>query len=353
VWFEGESIAAQRNWTFRFMSEFGFQSFPEPRTVESFTLPEDRNLVSWIMDVHQRSGPGNQTIFKYLLDTFPLPSGFEHTLWMTQLIQAVCIQVAAEHARRIQGRMDGILYWQINDLWPGATWSSIDAYGRWKALHYFAKRFFAPVLVSCLENTENSRMEIHVSNQRPDPFSGTLVWQAMTFAGQLLQEGTVAVQVDSQSNQQVLEVDCRDLRTRGGDYRLPLEILSQPVIPMEGDRDLLIWVRVQEHGQVVSSNLGTFTQPKYWKLQEPNLNCEVQETPEGPVIELSTSTCAPWTRLELADTDAVFSDNFLHVMPGQPVQVQVFPQTKRSIDEIAQQLRVTPLCHAWQTVDTH
>ncbi|MEX0653795.1 MAG: hypothetical protein WD534_11520 [Phycisphaeraceae bacterium] len=142
VWFGGQSFEAQRQWTYRFMREFGFQSFPEPRTIEAFTEPADRSLTSWVMDYHQRSNAGNQKIFKYLLDWFQPPKDFESALWLTQLTQALCIQYAAEHARRIQGRMDGLLYWQLNDLWPAATWSSIDVYGRWKALHHFARRFF-------------------------------------------------------------------------------------------------------------------------------------------------------------------------------------------------------------------
>jgi beta-mannosidase len=120
VWFGGQPIEAQRDWRFRFMSEFGFQSYPELRTVEAFTAPGDRNMVNWIMDYHQRSGPGNQTILKYALDWFKEAEGFESSLVVSQLIQALCVQYAAEHARRIQGRMDGLLYWQINDLWPGA-----------------------------------------------------------------------------------------------------------------------------------------------------------------------------------------------------------------------------------------
>ncbi|MEM9622703.1 MAG: hypothetical protein AAF993_13710, partial [Pseudomonadota bacterium] len=109
VWFGGKPFEAQRNWTYRFMSEFGFQSFPELRTIESFTEPEDRSLTGWIMDYHQRSPSGNEKIYRYLLDWFKPPRDLETSLWLTQLTQALCIEYAADHARRIQGRMDGLI----------------------------------------------------------------------------------------------------------------------------------------------------------------------------------------------------------------------------------------------------
>jgi len=203
VWFGGEPIEAQRHWTFRFMSEFGFQSFPELRTVESFTEPEDRHLTSWVMDYHQRSGMGNQIIFKYLLDWFCPPKDLESALWLTQLTQALCIQYAADHARRIQGRMDGLIYWQLNDLWPGATWSSIDVFGRWKALQFFARRFFEPVHVSLLESLRDSTVEVHVSNHRPGPAEVTVEWTLFDLEGTRLAEGSAPVSVASQSNLKV------------------------------------------------------------------------------------------------------------------------------------------------------
>jgi beta-mannosidase len=347
VWFGGEPIEAQRNWKFRFMSEFGFQSFPEPRTVESFTLPEERNLVNWVMDYHQRSGPGNMTIFKYILDWFPVPQGFENTLWMTQMIQALCVQVAAEHARRIQGRMDGLLYWQINDLWPGATWSSIDAYGRWKALQYFSRRFFAPVMVNLLENHADSSMTIHASNHRPDPFTGTLRWQVMTCAGEILEEGTQPVDIPSQTSRELEVLDCTAHRTKGGDAFLPLEIRNHHAIPKQGDRDLLIWAFLEEDGQEISSNLGFFAKPKYWQLEEPGIRHRITQDDEGIRIELTAEACAPWTRLTLSESDAVFSDNFLHLIPGHPRKIHLSSQTELTVEDVEHQLHITPLRDCW------
>ena len=343
VWFGGEALEAQRKWRFRFMSEFGFQSYPEARSIEAFTAPGDRSLSNWMMDYHQRSGPGNKTIFNYLLDWFQEPADFTSALLLTQLIQGLCIEVAADHARRIQGQMDGLLYWQINDLWPGATWSSIDVYGRWKALHYLAKRFFEAVHVSLLEDGETDKMHVHVSNQRPEVFTGTLIWKMLTMKGDVVAQGTEAVRIPSQANAEVAVVDCGDQRRAGGAARLPLEIRGHRNIPMEGDRDLLVFAVLQEDGQEVSRNLAGFAKPKYWALQDPEISWELCEASGTVCMDLTASACAPWTWVSLADADARFSDNVFHLVPGHPRRIQILSHPFADTAALAAALRVTPL----------
>ena len=342
VWFGGQPIEAQRSWKFRFMSEFGFQSYPELKTVESFTAPEDRNMVNWVMDYHQRSGPGNQTILKYALEWFKEAKGFEESLVVSQLIQALCVQVAAEHARRIQGRMDGLLYWQINDLWPGATWSSIDVYGRWKALQHFAKRFFTPVLVSLLEDTDSGTVEAHVSNQRPESFKGVLKWYISDAAGNPIDSGEVEASVPSQANKAITTLACQKHREAGGTDRLPLEIRNHKSIPMTGDRDLFVWAVLEEDGKEISRNLSWFAKPKYWKLERPDIKASVTDRDGRTFIHLETSHAAPWTRLSLNGADALFSDNYLHLAPGLPVEVELLSHSLESNEEVGKRLKVLP-----------
>lgn len=318
VWFGGQSFESQRDWNFRFMSEFGFQSYPELKTIESFTHPEDRSLSTWIMDFHQRSGPGNKTIYTYLLDWFREPASFEATLLLTQLTQALCIQYAAEHARRIQGRMDGLLYWQINDLWPGATWSSIDVYGRWKALQHLARRFFEPVSLSLLEHPDRGVMAYHLSNHRPEGFQGELHWLVTTCAGEVLRSGTLPVAMDSQRGGKIFELDAMELRKQGGSHKLPLEIRAHTSIPMEGDRDLLFWGILTENGRECSRNLGFFAKPKYWKLQTPDYQIDLRKDQGRVTATIHSDVCAPWTLLSLDDAELSSSDNWFHVLPGHP-----------------------------------
>ncbi len=151
VWHGNKPITEYRKFHFRYLSEFGFQSFPSVKTIETFTLPEDRNIYSYVMEKHQRNASANGKISNYMSQTYLYPTSFDMTVYASQLLQAQAIRYGVEHFRRWRGRCMGTVIWQLNDCWPVASWSSIDYYGRWKALHYYAKRFFAPVLLSCEE----------------------------------------------------------------------------------------------------------------------------------------------------------------------------------------------------------
>jgi len=131
----------------RFMTEYGFQSFPEMRTIEAFTKPEDRtSIFTPVMLAHQKNNEGNSIIHDYMLRYYGEPKDFASFLYASQVLQAEGIKIGAEHLRRIRPRNMGGIYWQLNDCWPVASWSSLDYYGRWKALQYYAKRFYAPLL---------------------------------------------------------------------------------------------------------------------------------------------------------------------------------------------------------------
>ena len=153
VWHGLKPFTDYRNYLFRYVSEFGFQSFPCMETIESFTAPEDRNVFSYVMEKHQRNASANGRIVSYLSQMYLYPSELTNLVYASQLLQAQAMQYGVEHWRRNRNdeRCMGAVVWQLNDCWPVASWASIDYYGRWKALHYYEKRFFAPVLISCHE----------------------------------------------------------------------------------------------------------------------------------------------------------------------------------------------------------
>lgn len=151
VWHGNKPITEYRKFYFRYVSEFGFQSFPSLKTCETFTIPEDRNIFSYVMEKHQRNKAANGKIMNYMEQTFLYPGDFNTILYASQLLQAEAIRYGVEHFRRNRGRCMGAIVWQLNDCWPVASWSSIDYCGRWKALHYYEKRFFAPLMISCAE----------------------------------------------------------------------------------------------------------------------------------------------------------------------------------------------------------
>ena len=140
VWHGNKPFTEYRKFHFRYLSEFGFQSFPGLKTVESFTEPEDRNIFSRVMEMHQRNRAANGKILNYLSATYLYPKDFDHLLYASQLLQADAIRYGVEHFRRYRGRCMGTVVWQLNDIWPVASWASIDYYGRWKALHYAEKK---------------------------------------------------------------------------------------------------------------------------------------------------------------------------------------------------------------------
>lgn len=331
VWFGGKPFEFQRQWNHRFMSEFGFQSFPEPRTIESFTVPADRNITGYIMDYHQRSANGNRKIFAYLLDWFRMPNGLEETLWLTQITQASAIQYACEHARRMQPRMMGILYWQLNDLWPCASWSSIDGFGRWKALQYVAKRFYAPLLVSVVEDRSQATMTVHVSNHYRDACDVHCEWRVTSVNGEEKRRGSATVTVDPQSNAGILVVDCGDFVGNGA------------------ERDMLFWAALYHDGECISNAMQTFVPFKYLELADPGLTMLVEAMDEGSFrVVISAAAPALFVRLEIPRKDVSFSDNFFHLCPGTAHAVIITRADGMSLEQVRDSLRITSLVDSYR-----
>jgi beta-mannosidase len=315
VWFGGLDFEAQRTWNYRFMSEFGFQSFPEPATVASFTVPEDRNLTSRIMDYHQRSkSRGNKTIFSYVLEWFRMPATYEDHLWQSQLTQALCIQYAAEHTRRMQPRTEGCLYWQLNDLWPAATWSSIDCFGRWKALQYLAKRFFAPILVAGVEDPATGAVAVHLSNHRSTALSARICWRVTDAAGEELGRGELLAMVPAQADVCAGTVDCQAWRIRAGaaDISAHEGSARTGVLGMyRADADLLVWLEAIEGATVLARNLVLFARPKHLDLHPPGISWTIAADGTGSRIAIRAARPALWVHLHAGD--ARFSDNWFHL----------------------------------------
>ncbi len=322
VWHGKEPFEWYRTCEHRFNSEFGFQSFPEPKTVYGYTEPRDRNVTSWVMEHHQRSGIGNTTIMQYMLDWFRLPEGFDNTLWTSQILQGMAIKYACEHWRRSMPRGMGTLYWQLNDTWPVASWSSIDYHGRWKALHYMARHFFAPLLVSAHEHPETGTVDVHVTSDLLTETEGQLSWTVTNVAGNSLDSGTQALQIPANASQQVQTLDVNN------------------VLADHGERDLLVWLELSCPGQETSCNLVTFARPKHLELStNPGINIDI-ESVDNAIHSLTLTAKHPalWCWLERDGMDARFSDNFVHLRPGAPVSITVKLEEALTADELRNQL---------------
>ncbi len=328
VWHGGQPFEWYRTCEHRFNSEFGFQSFPEPKTVHGYTAPQDRNITSRVMEHHQRSGIGNTTIMRYMLDWFRLPCSFEMTLWTSQILQGMAMKYACEHWRRSMPRGMGTLYWQLNDTWPVASWSSIDYHGRWKALQYMARKFFAPLLVSGVEDKDKGVVDIHVTSDLLENVAATLRWRICTTTGRTVGRGSKTVRVAKLASRKVHTLDMAALL---GKY---------------GPNDLLVHLELAAKGQPTSTNLVTFARPKHMDLaRKPGITAKVAAAANGKtgtpgqafMVTLATKSPALWTWLELAKADAMCSDNFLHLLPGQKAKILVRPKKAMTLRDFREQ----------------
>jgi beta-mannosidase len=325
VWHGGQPFAAYRTLT-GFMSEFGFQSFPEPRTVRSFTAEEDRrSLVTPVLTWHQRSPKGNEKIRDMINIWFNPPKDWESSLWLSQILQGCGIKLGAEYWRQTMPKSMGCVFWQYNDCWPAISWSSVDYFRRWKALHYMARRFYAPILVSGLENPKNATIDVFLTSDRLAPCRGVLTWHATDLAGRVLRSESATLDIPPRQSQKAKTLDLADLTQA------------------HGLDNVLTWLKVIVDGQVVSDNLIPFVPPKDLKLADPRLKAAVAKTGKGFRVTLTAQHPALWAWLSLDECDAQYSDNFVHVAADAPAQIVVTPERPMSQSQFTQALRIQSL----------
>ena len=307
VWHGNKPFSEYREHYFRFLSEFGFQSFPCMKTIEGFTLPEDRNPFSPVMELHQRNAAANGKILNYLSQTYLYPTKMENLVYASQLLQAEAIKYGAEHLRRNRGRCMGTLYWQLNDCWPVASWSSVDGGGRYKALHYEAKRFYEPIHISCKETGEYStgrwdianeryysyetKAQIFVNNDTLQDVEGMVEWKLCSSHGKVLQCGRQPLSVKALSYASLEEIDFQKTDVRS---------------------NYLAFSYIVD-GEVISSGTVLFTKPKHFNFVDPKLSVKVR----GDLITVSSAAYAKYVFLDNKDGDLVLSDNFFDINTGE------------------------------------
>ncbi len=327
VWHGRQPFEWYRTCDHRFNSEFGFQSFPEPKVVYGFTEPGDRNVSGYIMEYHQRSNnAGNDAITQYMLSWFQMPKDLPMFIWLSQILQGMAMKYAVEHWRRSMPRGMGTLYWQLNDTWPGPSWASIDYFGNWKALQYMAREFNAPVLLSGVEDTEKGSVELHITSDLTEEKSGTVSWVVTDAAGN------------------VVEQDSRDYPVLPLQDKL-IETLSVADLLAEyGARNLLVWLKLEIDGKEASSNLVTLARPKHIELKDPTITPVIVERSSG-VYELTLTTDAPalWVWPDFEGIDVKYSNRFFHMRPGLPVTIVITADADTNSETMRKKLTVSSL----------
>ena len=301
VWWGEEPFETYEQKIGRFMSEFGFQAMPDIRTIEQFTLPEDREIGSEVMESHQKHPSGTRLIQTYMERDYPVPDDFEDYVYVSQLVQAEGIRLALEAHRRAKPYCMGTLYWQLNDCWPVSSWASIDYYGRWKALHYHAKKAFQPIIISC---AMDSLVKFHVINDAYDEARGQVEIKTMDFEGRTIWEHTKEIEIPPNSNQLVLSRD-KDEITGGRD-----------------ENGLLLFMRILRNGIVTAQNIKYFSSPKDLILQDAKVEYQMDSIPDGIRIILQSDKLLRGVYLSSSDKDEFYSDNYFDILPGVAVEVE-------------------------------
>ena len=306
VWHGLKPFTDYRNYLFRYVSEFGFQSFPCMQTIEAFTAPEDRNVFSYVMEKHQRNASANGRIVSYLSQMYLYPGELTDLVYASQLLQAQAMQYGVEHWRRNRNdsRCMGAVVWQLNDCWPVASWASIDYFGRWKALHYYEKRFFAPVLISCHEEgilSQNTNVNaepfdlkktarLNVSNETLKPFTGKASWALRRPDASVIDSGSFEVNCPAMSAVWLPQQDFSDKATYDCYYSYALE---------------------DGQGNVVGEGTVLFCAPKHFHFTDPQLEAHI----EGDEIVVTAKTYARSVEL-MAGPDTLLSDNYFDMNAG-------------------------------------
>lgn len=331
VWHGQKPFSDYQKYFFRFCSEFGFQSFPSEKTVYSYTEPQDRNIFSPVMESHQKNDAANGKMLYYLAENFRYPKDFESLLYVTQVLQAVAIKSGVEHWRRNRGRCMGTLYWQINDNWPVASWSSIDYYGRWKALHYMACRFYEPVAGSIVRIADTDTAErnggehfsavaAHVQNETALPVGVTVTMTLKTFDFKVITTATQHVVVPAFGVSKVLEEDYSSYV-----QRLPRILTTPSAKRVEDDthhyydkKDVFVEaVFTYEDGRVQIES-DTLVPYKHVELPQPSIHAEVVGNANTYTIALQSNVYTPFVEVDFTDADVILSDNIINLTDDKP-----------------------------------
>jgi beta-mannosidase len=307
----------------RFMSEYGLQAWPSLRTIDSFAAPAEQGVDTPVIRAHQKflAGAGNERLMQYVEREYGKPRDFAEFVYLSQLVQAEGIELAALHHRASRPRTMGSLYWQLNDVWPGASWSSIDWYGRWKALQFHARRFYAPLAVAALRKAHAT----HVSliNDRTESVAVQWRLRVLDFDGKSLRDERKNVALAPQSAAQVATFTDADL-LRGGDPKRTMAVV-----------DLLV------DGKPVSRSEVYFDVAKNLAWRDVQIKTELAPNGDGHTLTLNAKSLARGVWIDFGAVDAELSDNALTLLPGETRTLQL--RSPASLAQLQQALHVRAL----------
>ena len=326
VWHSAKSFDAYRSINPRFASEFGFQSFTSMNVIETFAQPEDRNPSSPVMENHQRNNGGNARIIETMTRYFRFPRDFDQMVFLSQIQQGLAIKTAIEYWRSTKPRCMGTLYWQINDIWPVASWSSLDYGGQWKLMHYMARRFYNLVNVVAVPNGDSSEIALKAINDTGRPVSIGLEVRAVKVTGEsrVIFSGNSAIGADA-----------------------AIAVTTLPMAGLAAD-EFLFFAWTDAGGRVLGEN-DYFPKPyKAYDLVPANVAARWSDRDGQAVLTLEADRPAFFATASV-DRPGYFSDNALTLLPGRPVELVFHPRHGASVTsaDLAGSLQVRHLAQTF------
>lgn len=299
----------------RFMSEYGFQAFPEMKTIRMFASPEDYELESPVMNAHQKASIGNFLIKKTMALYYKVPEKFEDLIYAGLILQGQGMRHGIEAHRRHRPYCMGSLPWQLNDSWPVVSWSSIDYYGNWKAMHYQIRRAFAPVLVDAIK--EGNNLSYYIMSDRLTDEELTLNLELMDFNGKVYRKQKVDGLLPANTSKLF--------------YQEPVE---QALAGRDSATTFMHMVVKSKKGEVLSDEIYYFAHPKDQFLPKTPLHWQVKQKKGYCEVTVKADKLARDIFIEVPVQGVRFSDNFFDLLPGQKKKVIITSPDGKSLDHL-------------------
>lgn len=327
VWHGLKPMNYYRKRMTRFCSEFGFESLPDIKTIETYAKPEDYSLTSEVFKNHQKCASGNMKMAFYIASRFRLPQKFEDYIYLSQICEQECIRDATEHWRRNKGRCNGSLFWQYNDCWPVCSWSSVDYYGNFKALQYTSKHFFAPIMLSIEDSKKD--IDLYVINDTLEELKDTsckVVCSLYDFDGKLLYEESSDYTIPANSSKHIQNIKINFLKGKCANLKNCVFVA-----------DLLL------DGKVVSHKTFLFDKERNLKLPQSNITFNVEVENGVAKITLTADKFARLVRVHSKTITKPFSDNYFDILAGEK-KVVTLQVGDIDAEQIKNDLLVSSVC---------
>lgn len=326
VWHGNMPISQYNKERSRFFSEYGFQAFPEFESVKMYApLKEDHRIDSEVMMSHQRGGiAANNKIKEYMLKSYNKPKDFESFLYVGMLLQGDAIKTAMEAHRRDMPYCMGSLFWQHNDCWPVASWSSRDYYGRWKAQHYFARKAYDMILVSPV--VMDGQLTVHLVSDYLKPVRGKFTLKVMDMEGNIIYSKAETTKTPVNSSKLIFKSDIKKISGNAS------------------FNDIIIYTEFQTSNKTYT-NIAYTAEQKFMNYRPANIKWKIKKINDGYELLLTSEVFARGVFLSLPGIDSFFEDNYFDLLPHSPKVIKL--RSSKTLNEIDQQIKVTSLVDSY------